>query len=1161
MTSADEARVGDAMAVRPTAWLRGIGRWSARLVLLVVVVLELAYLARRPLLEGWLRRTLTQLVGEALGARVEIGSIRGDWVTTVFVDDVQVNDGRVLRRLEGGHLAVQVDPLRLLWHGDLAGIRRARVQARVVEIAWPAGAEAEAAPADDAPPDLGTLTRLLPEGAEVDVADFTLRDGDSILSGPVRAHIGPAPSAPLRPFSLAAPGVTAAGELRATGEIAATARTDDVAHIVRFFAPTADLAGGRVEALARVRLAPGFSCAGGVHTDGLRIAGRDVRRASGTVALDETELRIAHLDLDTDGVRARVRDGRLPLVEPPLPTAGDVSLSVADLSPFASLLPEVLRAQLPIRGNVRARVVGPLVYVDDSRLECAAGSLHVHAGALALGDTALARPLQFEARITDFDPLPLPPDLPVRPLAAAVQGSLGVDTDGALVLATDVAVDARDEGARTLAARGLVRVSLQPFDAAWCDLELSGSALALPQPTRMRATARWNDTLLTLQDVHLTQTDRDVATASATIPLTGGLSDLLRTGRVDVRVDDLDLGAVLRAAGAADLDLHASGTIALGDARLTTDLTGSTVIGRERLAFTGALAWQDDALTVTRVQVEDAYGGRATLHGTVGLAADLDWQAALRQAADLQLELLDVDPLRLAAEPEPAGGDTPTEDLRLRVSGSILVKTRGTTDLRADLHATGFVDGAPDPAHADLSLTADADTTKVDDLEVRLGPTTARGAGTLAWSPASLLADGDAGRALDAAAQADLTLDAMTVATITTWLGVALPFDEIEGTLSGDAHLRGTPAAPDLRATARLASGRLRTADGERLDDIAAELSLTPSTLEVVEARATRGKGPIKVTGSVRAPGPWWQSWPEAEAALIVDGDNVLLQRKNGVKVRADLDLHIDGPLRDLAVSGRVGLRDSKLVTRVPFFDLRRTGGAATSQGLTIPGVELPEPVHARLDVAVVTAEPFAIKTNVLDGKLDAQLQLLGSLAEPRLLGTVSGPDAAVILPGVRMRATTLLLQFTAEAPRRPTLTLNARGRRHGFDVQVNARGPYDRPDIVLHSDPVLPPEDLVVLVTTGARPEALRSTTGVGTVLGAYLAEEFADWIFGSESTEAKESFLDRFTIETGTEMSSGGTESIVVEFRVGNRFYLQGERDVYEDINMGVVYRIRFR
>ena len=79
--------------------------------------------------------------------------------------------------------------------------------------------------------------------------------------------------------------------------------------------------------------------------------------------------------------------------------------------------------------------------------------------------------------------------------------------------------------------------------------------------------------------------------------------------------------------------------------------------------------------------------------------------------------------------------------------------------------------------------------------------------------------------------------------------------------------------------------------------------------------------------------------------------------------------------------------------------------------------------------------------------------------------------------------------------------------------------------------------------------------------LVGAYLAEEVADYLFGSDSTEAKEGFVDRFTFEAGREMGPNGTESIVVEFRLTDSLYLQGERDVYEDVNIGLVYRVKFR
>ena len=245
----------------------------------------------------------------------------------------------------------------------------------------------------------------------------------------------------------------------------------------------------------------------------------------------------------------------------------------------------------------------------------------------------------------------------------------------------------------------------------------------------------------------------------------------------------------------------------------------------------------------------------------------------------------------------------------------------------------------------------------------------------------------------------------------------------------------------------------------------------------------------------------------------------------------------------------------------MPLIDFRSTGGRGAVAGIVLPGIDLGPSIVGNLDLRVRTQDAFVVSNNLIDGELHAQLTLKGTLAVPYLQGTITGAETALILPGMRMRASTLLLEFKPDAPRFPTITVNARGRRHGYDIHALVRGRYDRPEIQLSSDPPLPAEDLIVIVTTGARPESLRTTQAVGTVLGTYLAQELADWIFGSESTEAKEGFLDRFTVVTGTEISRGGTESVVVEFRFLDSLYLQGERDVYEDLNMGVVYRLQFR
>src|SRR5690606_19521275 len=147
--------------------------------------------------------------------------------------------------------------------------------------------------------------------------------------------------------------------------------------------------------------------------------------------------------------------------------------------------------------------------------------------------------------------------------------------------------------------------------------------------------------------------------------------------------------------------------------------------------------------------------------------------------------------------------------------------------------------------------------------------------------------------------------------------------------------------------------------------------------------------------------------WSEGVLDLHVQGENTLLHRGAGVRVRADADLTAKGPLSDFLVAGTITLRDGRLVTRMPLLNLRSSGGRAVSEGSDFPGLDLGEGIAGRLDVRVRTDEPVQVSDNILDGGLHAQLQVTGELAQPILSGRISGPDTALILPGVRLRAAT----------------------------------------------------------------------------------------------------------------------------------------------------------
>jgi hypothetical protein len=161
-----------------------------------------------------------------------------------------------------------------------------------------------------------------------------------------------------------------------------------------------------------------------------------------------------------------------------------------------------------------------------------------------------------------------------------------------------------------------------------------------------------------------------------------------------------------------------------------------------------------------------------------------------------------------------------------------------------------------------------------------------------------------------------------------------------------------------------------------------------------------------------------------------------------------------------------------------------------------------------------------------------------------------------------------LRLVFSKTNPTRPDIFATASGERHGIRIHLQAKGPWDEPVVTLISTPTLQPKELWALATTGLRPKSLAENDARAntSILATYVLRESLLTYFASESTEASESFVSRFTFEFGTEISRRGEETWQVDFDIGDlwvmppNFGLRIERDVYEDFNMGLVYRWRF-
>jgi len=292
----------------------------------------------------------------------------------------------------------------------------------------------------------------------------------------------------------------------------------------------------------------------------------------------------------------------------------------------------------------------------------------------------------------------------------------------------------------------------------------------------------------------------------------------------------------------------------------------------------------------------------------------------------------------------------------------------------------------------------------------------------------------------------------------------------------------------------------------------------------------------------------------------------VLLHRAEGLKLRADLDLHVRGPLGGLEANGQLALSDGRFVRNYDplSFLSRDTGGLAGERGVSFQLADEGVLATTRLDVGVRAKNSFLLRNNLLRGGLRPELRLVGTGRFPELRGEIYLDPTRISLPGGRLEILSGTIQFRRNEPTLPHLEISGEAFVRGYHIDLQMSGPIGDTDLYLSSIPPLPNEDILALLVTGQLPRNATVSEAVRTV-AVYLASDFVARWFSEESTEDAESFFERFDYWSGMDPIRTGVESYHVSFRLspdseGDLVHsLVGEQDAYEKINLG--YRLLFR
>jgi len=338
--------------------------------------------------------------------------------------------------------------------------------------------------------------------------------------------------------------------------------------------------------------------------------------------------------------------------------------------------------------------------------------------------------------------------------------------------------------------------------------------------------------------------------------------------------------------------------------------------------------------------------------------------------------------------------------------------------------------------------------------------------------------------------------------------------------------------------------------------DIQLRANLRHFVIRLEKATGSIGGSQVSMSGEGDLRGSDWQKENVPPFKFAMHGTNVPLSRQPESVIRSDLILSVTKTNGAPAlVSGEARLRDSFYLS-----DLRDlVPGKVASPSRRPPYFSVEDEPFAdwRLSVHVAGEKAVRVRSTLFNGQITPNLRIQGTLREPIALGDLKVDNGLVRFPFADFQVQQGLVTLSSDNPFQPALLVSAGSRRFGYDVKMEVTGYADAPIIQFSSTPPLSSEQLVLMVTAGELPRtgATLSPQQRAQTAALFVGKDLlARWGFGDSSEP-------RLTITSGQELSEEGKPTYNIEFKLTDRWALEGEYDRFNAYNAGVKWRVYSR
>ena len=401
-------------------------------------------------------------------------------------------------------------------------------------------------------------------------------------------------------------------------------------------------------------------------------------------------------------------------------------------------------------------------------------------------------------------------------------------------------------------------------------------------------------------------------------------------------------------------------------------------------------------------------------------------------------------------------------------------------------------------------------------------------------------------------------------------------------------RINGTFEQPRVVGTASLDNAAVSLLVGnERLtvNNVKSLLRFTANQVQIDHFSGVLGGGPVTASG-----GALLEGFTVARFVLNIHGQNLTVPFPEDFRSTVDADIEIRGSQREQIVSGQVNLRRAEYTQDIELADIINVRRESIEEGET----DLSAAVFS--DLKVEGRNALVVRNNIADLVGSVSLRLDGPVRDPIIAGRITATSGTMNFRNDRYDITRALLDLPPSRNADPILNIQGESQIRGYRVIVSLTGPLSQPQAAVRSEPALPQEDVVSLITTGQLAEgdtsnSVLSQSGLGTATSLLTdalinapAQRATNKLFGltrfeispiiggrSGTTPAARLTLGRriskeVTVTYSTNVTSDPNQILALEYRVSDRLsfvaqYEQGSTKRLSTRSNVFNFEIRFR